>query len=42
MFTAFFCILFLLVLLLIIPDRWQARREIAKHQEKQRGRITLL
>jgi hypothetical protein len=29
-----FLILFLLMLLIVIPDRWHARREIAKRQRE--------
>lgn len=38
----FWIILFSLVLLLVIPDRWHAKREIAKRQAQQPGRCTLL
>jgi len=38
----FWIILFSLVLLLVIPDRWHARREIAKRHAKQRTRGMLL
>jgi hypothetical protein len=38
MLAALFCILFSLVLLIVIPDRWHARREIAKRQAEQRAR----
>ena len=34
MLTVLFWTLFSLVLLIVIPDRWHARREIAKHQQK--------
>jgi hypothetical protein len=38
----FWIILFSLVLLVVVPDRWHARREIAKRQAEQRARCTLL
>ncbi len=34
-----FWILFSLVLLIVIPDRWHVRREIAKRQAEQRTRF---
>lgn len=42
MFEVLFWILLSLVLLLIIPDRCHARREIAKRQAQQRARGILL
>jgi len=42
MLEVLFWILLSLVLLIIIPDRWHARREIAKRQAEQRARGTLL
>lgn len=38
MLDVLFWILFSLVLLTIIPDRWHVRREIAKRQAEQRAR----
>ena len=38
MLAALCWILFSLVLLIVIPDRWHARREIAKRQAEQRAR----
>jgi hypothetical protein len=38
----FWIIVFSLVLLLVIPDRHDARREIAKRHAKQKGRSALL
>jgi hypothetical protein len=38
----FWIILFSLVLLLVVPDRWHAKHEIAKRQAKQRVPGTLL
>jgi|RhiMethySRZTD1v2_1073278.scaffolds.fasta_scaffold11235_8 hypothetical protein len=38
----FWIILFSLVLLLVVPDRPQAKREIAKREAKRRVRGTLL
>ena len=40
--TGLFCILFLLLLLVLIPDRCEARREIARRQAERRGRSLLL
>jgi len=42
MFQVLFWILLALVLLLVVPDRWHARREIAKRQAEQRTRGILL
>jgi hypothetical protein len=42
MFEVLLWIVFSLVLLLIIPDRWHARREIAKREAQQRARGMLL
>jgi hypothetical protein len=42
MWAVLFLILFLLVLLIVVPDRCQARREIAKRLAEQRARGTLL
>jgi len=42
MFEVLFWILLSLVLLIVIPDRWHARREIAKRLAEQRARGTLL
>jgi uncharacterized MAPEG superfamily protein len=38
MLAVLFLILFSLVLLMIIPDRWHARREIAKHRREHAAR----
>ena len=43
MFEVLFWILLAMVLVIIIPDRWHARREIAKRlAAEQRARGTLL
>ena len=42
MLEILFLILISLVLLLVLPDRWRARREIAKRLAEQRVRGTLL
>ena len=42
MWAGLFCILFLLFLLILVPDRWHARREIARREARQRGRSMLL
>jgi hypothetical protein len=39
MLAALFWILFSLVLLIVIPDRWHARREIARRQAEQRAAL---
>jgi len=38
MLEVLFWILFALILLIVVPDRWHARREIAKRQ----GRLSVL
>jgi hypothetical protein len=40
MLAVLFWILFSLALLIFIPDRWHARREIAKRQQERTERIT--
>lgn len=35
MLDVLFWILFSLMLLIVIPDRWHARREIAKHRQQR-------
>ena len=42
MLEVLFWSLLSLVLLLIVPDRWHARREIAKREAKLRARGMLL
>jgi hypothetical protein len=39
LFTLFFSILFALMLLIVTPDRWHARREIAKHRQAHQNRL---
>ena len=38
MLAVLFAILFALMLLIVIPDRWHARREIAKRQQEYAAR----
>ena len=42
MYEVLFWILLALVLLIIIPDRWHARCEIARREAQQRARGMLL
>lgn len=39
MLAVLFWIVFSLLLLMIMPDRWHARREIAKRQSRPAGRL---